>query len=265
MFRSVWMKTLYEKRWMMLFWGLGVAAMALLMMGFYHSFSQGGFDDALKNLPKSFQSLVGNLASLKTVPGYVAQQVFALRVPLLMLIMGAMLFTGLLAGDENDGTLQTLLAQPVSRGRVFMEKFLAGMLISFVISLGALIGVLIGLLIIHEQMGFIRLFEAVVGVWLLTLVFGAVGFALGAITGKRGIAGSLTGLFTFGSYLITSFAPNVSGLAGIEKFSPFHYYNNPAIAEYGLDTGNVLVMVSATLVLLAVAFVIFNRRDIYQR
>ena len=263
MFKNIFIKTLHERRWMVLFWAVGVAAMALLMMGFYHSFQD--FDQVLQNLPKSVKGLVGNIASLKTVSGYVAQQVFALRVPLLTLIMGITLFTGLLAGDEGQGTLQTLLAQPVSRTKVFIEKFLAGTLITFIICSGAIVGVLVGLVLIHEQLSFVRLLQSVVGVWLLTLLFGSLGFAIGAITGKRGIAGSATGLIAFSSYLITSFAPNVSGLKSIEKFSPFHYYNNPAITEYGLKGSNVLIMVGATTVLLVISLIIFSRRDIYQR
>ena len=265
MFRTILTKTLYEKRWMMLSWSIGVMAMALLMMAFYHSFSGGGFDDILKNLPKSVQGLVGDLASLKTVPGYVAQEVFALRIPLLTLIMGATLFSALLAGDEGDGTLQTLLAQPVTRLRLFGEKYLAGLVISLVICGAAIVGVLVGLLLIREQMSFVRLLQAVVGVWLLTLTFGTLGFAVGAVTGKRGLAGSVSGLLTFSSYLISSFVTSVAWLAPVEKFSLFHYYNHPAIASYGLRASSVLVMLGVMAVLLLGSAIIFLKRDIYQR
>ncbi len=263
MFKTVFSKTLYEKRWTMVFWTLGVTAMGLLMMGFYHSFQN--FDQVLQNLPKSVRGLVGNVDSLKTVAGYVAQQVFALRIPLLTLVMGITLFTGLLAGDEGEGTLQTLLAQPVSRLKVFIEKILAGMATSFVICCGAILGVLLGVALIHEQISFIHLFEATVDVWLLTLVFSSIGFALGAITGKRGMSGALTGLLTFGSYLITSFAPNVSYLASADKLSPFHYYNHPATSQYGLQTHNVLVMIGIVVVAVAISGLVFLKRDIYQR
>lgn len=262
---TIFKKTLYEKRWMIILWSIGVAVMALLMMAFYHSFSSGGFDEALKNLPKSVQGLVGNITSLKTVGGYVSQEVFALRIPLLTLIMGIMLFTGLLAGDEGEGTLQTLLAQPVSRLRVFTEKLLAGLIISLTICSAAIIGVLLGLLLIHEHMSLVRLVQSVLGVWLLTALFGVLGFALGAITGKRGLAGSVTGLVTFSSYLLTSFAGSVSSITSIEKLSPFHYYNKPSITEYGLKGSNVLTMVMAIAILSIAAAIVFKKRDIYQR
>lgn len=266
MFRSVFFKTLYEKRAQTLFWSFGIIAMSVLMMSFYHSFQGGGFDEALKSLPKSFQGLVGDSASLKTVPGYVSQQVFALRIPLLTLIMGIMLFTGLLAGDEGNGTLQTLLAQPISRSRVFIEKFLAGLVISLVICGATIIGVEIGLLMVHEHMSLLRLVQAVTGVWLLTVLFGTIGFTLGAVTGKRGLAGGVTGVVAFSTYLLTSFVPNVSGLASVEKFiSPFHYYNKPSISVYGLNGENVLIMLGVIAAFLAISIIIFRKRDLYQQ
>lgn len=265
MFKSVFTKTIYEKRWLMLFWCIGVVAMALLMMGFYHSFSGGSFDQTLKNLPKSVQGLVGNLASLKTVPGYVSQEVFALRIPMLTLIMGIVLFSDLLAGNEGSGTLQTLLAQPVSRSRVLLSKFFAGLFVSLVICLSSVIGVLLGLLMIHEHISLWHLVQSAVGVWLLTVLFGTIGFALGAITGKKGLSGSLAGLAAFSTYLLSSFVGSVSGIAAVEKLSPFHYYNHPSIAEFGLKTNYLIITISVVVVLLVVSIIVFRKRDIYPR
>lgn len=265
MFKSIFSKTLYQQRWSIVFWGLGVIAMCLLMMAFYHSFSGGQFDEALKNLPESMKGLVGDVGSLKTVPGYVSQEVFGLRIPLLVLVMGIMLFTGLLAGEEGEGTLQTVLSQPVSRLRVYVEKLLAGIVVSLVICLTAVLGVWLGLMLIHETMSISRLTEAVLGVWLLVLLFGSLGFSIGAMTGRRAFAGSIAGLIAFVTYLVTSFAASVSGIKTIEKLSPFHYYNNPGIAANGLRASNVLVMLGVSVVFLLVSAVIFLKRDIYQR
>jgi ABC-2 type transport system permease protein len=262
MLNNIFLKTIYEKRWMTLFWSVGVAAMSLLMMSFYDSFSQGGFDEALNSLPDQFKSLVGDLNSLKTVPGYVSQQVFALRIPLLTIIMSVILFSSLLAGNEEERTLQSLLVQPVTRANVYFSKLVAGLAVSFVISLGSVVGVLIGLALIGEQMSMLRLFQAVVGSWIIASVFGVAAYSIGAITGKRGLAGSLAGMIAFVCYLLTSFAPSVDIIESVEKFSPFHFYNVPSIAEYGLDGSNNFVLIAIMVVFVAVSFWTFNKRDI---
>lgn len=265
MFKSIFTKTLYEKRLMALFWSIGVFTIALVMMSFYSSFSSGVFDEALENLPESLKGLIGDINSLKTVPGYVAQQVFAFRIPLLALIMGITLFSGLLAKDEEDGVLQSLLTLPISRTKVFIQKFAAGAVISLVITSGAFWGVLVGLFVIGEQMSIIMLLYAVVAVWLLTLVFGSIGYALSAVLGSRGVAGSISGVIAFTSYLITSFAASVPAIKSLERLSIFHYYNNPPVAESGLDAGNVALMVLTAMMFLVLAGVIFMRRDVHPK
>jgi ABC-2 type transport system permease protein len=176
-----------------------------------------------------------------------------------------MLFSGLLAGEEGEGTLQSMLAQPVTRLRLFVEKVLAGMVISFVVCLGAAAGVLLALTLLHEQISLGRLLEATVGAWLLLMVFGSFSFGIGAITGKRQVAGGMTAMAAFGTYLLTSLASNVASLSTVEKLSPFHYYNTPAITVYGLAKNNVLVMVSVIIFFLVVSAIVFQRRDIYQK
>ncbi len=265
MFRNIFLKTLYEKRWMLLGWTIGVAAMAMLTFAFYPSFKQGGFDEVFKNVPKSLQSLIGDPSSYKTVQGFIGQEIFALRIPMVTLIMGIVLFTSLIAGDEDKGTLQSLMAQPVSRTRIVIEKFLAGALISFIVCAGAMIGILLVVPFIHEHANLVRLLQATTGVWLLTMLFSSVGFAIGAITGKRGLAGGVAGLITFGTYLITSLVANVSSLKPIEKISPFHYYNNPLIAKAGLTLHDTLILVIPTFLILVFTLAIFKRRDVYQR
>jgi low temperature requirement protein LtrA len=77
MFSNVFRKTVYEKRWTMLAWSIGLFFMALLTMSFYPFFKNSGFDQVIANAPKSLQGLLGQAADYKSVPGYVDQQIFA--------------------------------------------------------------------------------------------------------------------------------------------------------------------------------------------
>jgi ABC-2 type transport system permease protein len=263
MLSSVFTKTIYEKRWMILGWSGGVIAMSMLMMSFYHSFSGGALDSLVENLPESLRPLVGDVAALRTVPGYVAQQVFALRIPLLTIIMSVVLFSGLLASDEADGTLQNLLTRPISRWSLLLQKFLAGSVACLLICLSSVIGVLVGLLFIGEAMSIWSLLQAALGTWLVSMVFGSFGFLIGAVRGHRGSAGSIAGVVAFTSYLLTSFAPSVTAIRSIERLSAFRYYNQPTIAEHGLSPSNALVMFLTTAFFLTAAGYLFNKRDIF--
>src|SRR5690242_9657286 len=123
MLKNIFLKTLFEKRWMMLWWALSSVGLTIFIILFFPSL-RDSFGEALKNIPDSMRSLVGNASDYQTLAGYVNIQVFQQMI-FLPIILGIILATGLLAGDENDGTLQTLLTYPVSRTKVYLHKLAA--------------------------------------------------------------------------------------------------------------------------------------------
>lgn len=266
MFSSIFLKTLYEKRMYVLFWSIGMFFMVLLTMSIYPSFAQdGGISDALTNAPQALKGIIGDLASQKTIPGFIDQQIFAFRMPLFMIIFSIILFNSLIAGDESEGTLQTLLVQPVSRVRVFLEKLLAGLVLTAVACLATALGVLAGLAMVGEQFSFGRLLESSANLWLLAVSFGVLVLAIGSITGKKGLASGFVSVFAFANYFITSLAPSVKSLQAFEKFTLIHYYAEPRVAVNGIDTGMSAVLVLFCAVLLVASIAVFKNRDVYQR
>jgi ABC-2 type transport system permease protein len=121
------------------------------------------------------------------------------------------------------------------------------------------------LALMHEHINFLRLAQSAFGVWLITLVFATFTLMLGAISGKKGLASGMGSAVTFTLYLITSLVSSVSWLKTPEKFSPFHYYNNPAVAQYGLNGGHVALLFGLIVIMVIIALLAFNRRDVYQR
>lgn len=266
MLKNVFTKTLYEKRISTFFWAVGMFLMVLLTMSVYPSFSQdGGLSDALANVPDALKGIIGDLAAQKTIQGFVDQQIFAFRMPLFMIIFSIILFNGLIAGDESEGTLQTLLVQPVSRLRVLVEKVLAGMVLTFAASLGTLLGVVAGLIMVDESYSLTRLLAATANLWLMAVAFGLVALTIGAMTGKKGLASGVASIFAFVNYFVTSLAPSVKSLQPFEKFTLIHYYTEPKVAVNGIDASMIGVLVGCCVVLLALSILRFVKRDVYQR
>lgn len=266
MLKSVFTKTIYEKHMYTLFWSIGMFLMVLLTMSIYPSFSQdGGLSDALANVPEALKGIIGDLAVQKTMGGFVDQQIFAFRMPLFMIIFSIILFNSLIAGDESEGTLQTLLVQPVSRLRALLEKTAAGLVLTALASLATTLGILAGMLMVGESYDISRLLAATINLWLVSVGFGMIALAVGSITGRKGMASGLASLIAFASYFITSLAPSVKSLQPFEKFTLIHYYAEPSVALNGIDGGSLAVLGVFSLALLAVSAIVFNRRDIYQR
>lgn len=266
MLKTILGKTLYEKRVSTLIWTITFFAFVVLIVIFFPTLKDS-FGQALKDVPESLQGLLGNASDYQNINGYIDIQVVGQMV-FLTLILGIITGTSLLAGEENSGSLHTLLAQPVSRARVYIEKFIAlAIILAVTCVIGTFVGIIVGALPVGEynNVDLGRSLQASCMIWLLTLAFGTLAYAIGAITGKRSVAGIVAGFYAFGGYMITTLASTASALDKLNTFSPFHYFNQPSVMKHGIDMGNVAVLVIGIVVLFVAGLVIFKRRNIYQR
>ena len=189
MFRTIFMKTLFEKRWMIFWWTLSSVALTLMIILFFPTL-RDSFGEAIQNIPESMRTLIGDAEDYQQLSGYITIQVFQ-QVIFLPIILGVILLTGLLAGDENEGTLQTLVTHPVSRTKVYLHKLAAGTAIVGVVTFGFFAGSWLGALLIGESLDLWQLLQATFMAWLVSMAISLIGCALAAITGKRALAGSL--------------------------------------------------------------------------
>jgi ABC-2 type transport system permease protein len=263
MLDNTFLKTIYEKRWSLLAWSIAIALMTIFVVVLFPTFKDS-FGQSLKDVPDSLKSLIGEAADYQRISGFISLQVIAQMV-FITVIYGVILGSGLVAGDENEGTLQSLLAQPVSRSGVYIQKLLACAAILGLACLAMAASILLGVLLIGESVSIVRVLEASFATWLITLVFGWLAYALGAILGRRGIAGAFAGGIAFLTYLVTTLAGGVKPLQKLNYGSPFKYFNTPTVMDHGLQAGNVIVLSVICLVLAVVGYMVFIKRDINQR
>ncbi len=264
MMRSVYLKTLYDKRFFMLGWTIGLAALAALMVSFYPAMHQDGTIDALvANMPEAFKGLVGDLSNLTRFDTYLASQLFDIRIPLIAGIMAIVLGLGLSVADEERGELRTILSLPVGRTKLLIEKWLA-MLTVMAVTLG---GLTAGIYLVMPFIDGASLAPEVM--WrllamtgLMMVTFGTIPFAVGLASGKRGLATAVSIIAVIGSFIVSTFAAAVDWLEEYEKLSLLHYFPAVDIAKTGIEFSDVAVLAGLTLILLAVAYASFRRRDI---
>lgn len=265
MMRSVFLKTLYERRWFVIGWTIGLAAIAALLTSFYPAMHQDGSLDALlKNMPKAFEGLVGNLADLQSFDTYIASQMFDIRLPLIAGIMAIILGLGLSTSEEETGELRTVVALPISRTKLLFEKWFALVVISFIAVLGVAAGVYMVLPFVGdnpsiEGEAMLRLLGLS---WLLMVTLGTVPFATGMATGKKAVATLVGILVIIGSFLITTFGQAVDWLESAEKFSLLHYFPAVDVVKGVNNYTDILVLGTVTVVVLIIAYSCFRTRDI---
>jgi ABC-2 type transport system permease protein len=247
----------------MLWWGLALFAMTLLTVSLFPTFSEA-FGKSLQDVPDSLKQVLGDASDYQRIEGFLQLQVF-MQMVFLTIIYGIILCTALIAGEEGQGTLQSLLAHPVSRTKVYFQKIAAAAVILWVINFAMFLAIWVGCLMIGETLDYWRLFLATEMQWLVAMVFALAGYAIGAMTGRRGIAGALAGVYVFVMYLVSSLVATVDWMKYPNYLSPFKYFSEPRIMDAGLQPDNAAVLAGAGLLLLAAGWAVFNRRDIFSR
>lgn len=263
MFRTLTTKGLYDKRWFILGWSVGVAIMIAAVIAFYPSFSQdSGFDEIIKNAPEQLKPFLGDINAFKTVPGYVGGQLFDYRMPIMLLIMVIILAIGLTAAEEEAGQLQQLIVQPISRAQIVIEKWLTMTIVVTVVHIIIALSLLASLLPISGWMDPLAVAQVTIMCWLLTMAFGTMTLAIGFATGRRSLTVGIGSLIAFGSFFLSSFALSVEWLKPFDVISPFHYYKASEVISSGFDSMHVLVLAGIIATALIIALLGFRRRDI---
>jgi ABC-2 type transport system permease protein len=265
MMRSVYLKTLYDKRFFLLGWTLGFVAIAALMTSFYPAMHQeSSISSLLENMPAAFKGLVGSLADLTRFDTYIGSQLFDIRMPLIAGIMAIILGLGLSVSDEEKGELRTILSLPISRTKLFVEKWLAMLSIMIFVVLGTIVGIYAVLPFIDIPTDIApEVMARLAGMTLLIMVtYGTIPFAFGFATGRRAVATGISILTIIGSFILSTFGQAVDWLADYEKLSILHYFPAVDIVKNGVEWTDVAVFGVITLALFTLALIVFRRRDV---
>lgn len=265
MLRSVYLKAMWDRRRSMLWWIIGMIALAALTVAFYPSIAadQESFEQLLDAYPEELLSFFGidDAQDLASPEGFVNSQLYANVVPIMLFIFTIGMGAAAIAGEEDKRTMDLLLAHPITRDRVVLDSLAAIATLSGALTMALLAVILISNGPLGLDMSLVGILAANVGAWLLGLVFGAFALALGALTGRRGLTIGIAAGLAVASFFLYGLAPLVEALAPSQKLSPFWWYLGPKPLNNGFDILFLLMLVWIA-VCVAVALWGFRRRDV---
>lgn len=262
MLSSIFLKTLYGLRWQILGWSLGIMFIVFITTALYDSFTQTGFEEVISSMPEQLRGLLGSADNYKSIGGYLAQQIFGLKVVMFLVVMSVLLFISVSATDEDSGRMQTMLTLPVTRTKVYFQKWLAVLFSIGIVNIALLIALYVGLGVIHKEADDTRVIESVANLWLACSTVGVIGFSIAMLTGKKGLSIAVASGYALFCIIMSSLAPAVDGLKDIDKASLLHYYNNPQIMQHGLDISHMVILIITLLMFTLIGWLGFTRRSI---
>lgn len=257
--------TLWQRRWSIFWWCLGILFFVFLTLVFYPTIrdQSAQLDKSFNSIPQTAKQLFTDTNDIFSPVGYLSSQMFYLMMPLLLGILAISLGTSLVGKEERDNTIEMLLARPVSRGRLLFGKALAGLVIVVLVGavgslFAALMCRLVGLAVPIPSVS-----AAGAAVVLLALTFGAIAFLLTAL-GRAGRAAAigLSALVALGGYIVVSLAASVSWLRWPAKIFPFNYYHAGDLLTGHYDWNNVWYFAGVIAGCLILSWLAFRRRDL---
>ena len=240
----------------------GLAILTGLYMYMFPSFSDGiDLDAYAEQFPPALREAFG-VEALGTIEGFLATELYNFGWVLLLGLFLAYSAASLIADDVEDGRLDMLLAMPVSRSKVLLEKF-SSLLVPIALTNAVLpVFVYLGALGIGESISAADL--AMVHVLSLPylLTAAAIGLLASVVFDRTSLAQRAAMGVVFGLFLVESVVANTD-YAALGALSPTRYYDPTAVlvrSQWYLCGAAILL--GATVVLLAVSLVHFKRKDI---
>lgn len=247
-------------------WALSVAALSVLVMSIYPSIARDAakFEELLASYPKQIIQALGlNQVDLADPLGLYATESY-LWVTLLGGLFAAILGASLLAKEEDEKTVEYLLARPISRGRVVAEKALTYLVYLVAFNLVAALSAYaaFGAFVERAWSGKVLLL-LLVAPFFVHLAFASLGLLSGLFWTRRRSVYSVSVGLVVGTYFLGMVAGLAKGHEWLRWLSPFSYVSaTDIVAKQALNWGNLLILVVVSAAALGGAYLLYRRRDI---
>jgi len=200
---------------------------------------------------------------ISSFEGFMAGEYFSMLWPIILIVLIIAYGASAIAGEIEQGTIELLLAQPISRLRIFFSKYLSGL---FIITIFIAISISTVILFAYvynidfQWQNFLTV--SVLGFLFAFAIFG-ICFMLSAISSSKGKPAAFTGGLLIIMYALNIFSAFQESLENLKYVSFFHYYDqNAALLNNHIDSLNIAVFLTVGIICTVVGTVVFVKRDI---
>jgi ABC-2 type transport system permease protein len=243
-------------------WAVSIAALVLLIVAFYPSVRDNpSLNDIYGNLTPSMQALLGG-SNLTSPVGYLNTQLFAFVLPVALLVFGLGRGAASLAGEEEERTLDLLLAQPVSRGSAYLQKSGALVVGLALLTLAAWLPLVALNGPVEFNLPISNLTAASVQTGLMCLGLALAAQAIAAWTGQRAIGLAAVAGYAVLSYVIYGLSATVDWLAHLRPLTIWRWaqLNDPLTTGFGWQ--ELLLLGLVCIVAAGAGVLLFAGRDL---
>ncbi len=261
MFTIFWY-SLGRSRGQILGWGLALAVLGGYLVGFYDTLAtqQETLEQLLASYPPELMAIFGDMTEMFTPQGYLHVEFFS-YMPLILGIYAVLAGSGLLVGDEESGTLDLLMAHPLSRTSFYLGRLAAFVSTTFLILLVTWAGFAVVVPTTTMDISPLEIAAPFLSLLVFLLLFGALALFLSMVLPSRRFAAMTGGMLLVASFFISTLARIDENLIAAAEYSPFNYYQGGE-AIGGVEWAWIGGLLGFAALFALLAWWRFERRDI---
>lgn len=222
---------------------------------------RSAFDEMLDT--PTFKAFAKSVSTLTTIEGLLVVELYQWMIGLLLAGYVVLFAASFVSGEIEKKTMDLLLANPVSRTRILLEKY-GALIVMVTVANGALfIGVVAGLAYIGEETDMAWLVYTHILFMPFLLAVGSYSTFLSVVFDDPRRMMSVGLGILIGSFFLDSISLMSEKYASISKVTLFHYFDpGKSLVLHEIEWNCVLVLCAVAVVFLVAAVEWFNKRDI---
>lgn len=247
-------------------WIIAMALLNFLLIAIYPTMAadRGALDEMMSMYPEAMIKMFGMEKLLITDPlGFYGVEAYFMVV-LFGGIYAAILGSGILAKEEDEKTIEFLLAKPVSRSQVIVEKMLTWVtyLAVFNLAIGLVSWLAFQVFDMGEYSG-TTLFWMLAAPLFIHLFFAGLGFLTALFFTRRKSALSISIGMVLGLYFVNTIALLSDKFSFLSWITPFRYMDAGDIfTEGSINLWYALGLLAVTALAVFTTWKLYQRRDI---
>jgi len=223
------------------------------------------FELLVKSYPEGFLKAFGIEDGIvfSNIDNFIATEHYSLMWPILVIVLGISYASSALAGEIESGAIDTLLAQPISRAKVYWVKWLVGTKLIGVFTLLSIWSVVPLAAIYNVEINELHHLKLTIAAFAFGMSVYSLAFAFSALSSTRGRVTGVIGGIVVAMYAIDLIAKLKESFADANYISLFRYFEFAnTLVKGNLEIPPLLVLGGVSIVASLVGYVIFTKRDI---
>jgi len=171
--------------------------------------------------------------------------------------------TAAIAQENENGTLELMLWQPISRTKYLFAKIVTLILLMLIMTVVTVLGAFISASSIDVSISHSAFWIWAVDGFLLLLAFSGISFLLSVIFNERGRANMIAISVLIVSYILNGLAEIIDKIKDFQFLSLFHYYNSQEILKTGeWPIKSIIIFFSVFIICVILSVIIFRKKNI---